>query len=66
MKARGYRWEGEKRVWYRDIEAVERDQELKWLKESVYGGTAATVEVETFDARTRWSEREGKKERVRI
>jgi len=45
---------------------VEREAELAWLKGSVYGGKGAGVEVESFDARTRYSEREGKKERVRI
>jgi DNA polymerase-3 subunit epsilon len=66
LKARGYRWEAEKRVWYRDIGAAEREAELGWLKESVYGGKSASVEVEEFDARTRYSGREGKKERVRV
>jgi len=31
----------------------------------VYGGTTATVEVETFDARVRYSQRDGKREKVR-
>ena len=65
LKARGYRWEGEKRVWYRDVEAVEREAELAWLKEAVYGGKGASVEVETFDARVRHSQRDGKREIVR-
>jgi DNA polymerase-3 subunit epsilon len=66
LKARGYRWEAEKRVWYRDLVAAGREAELAWLKESVYGGKNAVVEVETFDARVRYSGREGKKERVSI
>jgi DNA polymerase III subunit epsilon len=66
LKARGYRWESEKRVWYRDLSAEERDVELAWLKESIYGGTSAGVEIETFDARVRYSEREGTKEKVRL
>jgi DNA polymerase-3 subunit epsilon len=66
LKARGYRWEGEKRVWYRDLGAAEREVELAWLKETVYGGKSAGVEVETFDARTRYSGREGKIARVRV
>jgi DNA polymerase III subunit epsilon len=66
LKARGYRWEAEKRVWYRDLAVADREAELTWLKESVYGGKSADVEVETFDARVRFSGREGKKERVRL
>ncbi len=66
LKARGYRWEAEKRVWYRDLAAAGREAELAWLKESVYGGKNAVVEVETFDARVRYSGREGKKERVTL
>jgi DNA polymerase-3 subunit epsilon len=67
LKARGYRWEPEKKVWYRDLgpEAL-LQAELEWLKAEVYGGKSASVEIETFDARTRYSEREGKKERVRL
>ena len=66
LKARGYRWEAEKRVWYREIAAAEREAELAWLKETVYGGKSASVELETFDARVRYSGRDGKKERVTV
>ena len=66
LKARGYRWESEKRVWYRDVGGTEREAELAWLKEQVYGGKSASVEVETFDARLRWSGRAGRKERVTV
>ena len=66
LKARGYRWESEKRVWYRDLRTEEREVELAWIKEAVYGGKEAMVEVETFDAKTRYSGRDGKKERVRL
>lgn len=66
LKARGYRWEAEKRVWYRDLAAADREAELAWLKESVYGGKNAFVEVETFDARVRYSGREGQTERVSV
>lgn len=66
LKARGYRWDGEKRVWYRDLTAAERETELSWLKETVYGGQSAAVDVETFDARTRYSGRDGTREKVRL
>ena len=67
LKARGYRWEPERKVWYRDLPLEEPvEAELAWLKGEVYGGKGASVEVETFDARTRYSERNGKKDKVRI
>ncbi len=66
LKARGYRWDAEKRVWYRDLAAAEREAELARLKETVYGGKSAGVEIETFDARVRYSGRAGKTERVRV
>jgi DNA polymerase III subunit epsilon len=66
LKARGYRWEADRKVWYRDLGAAERDVELAWLKESVYRGKSAAVEVEAFDARTRYSGRAGTKQRVAL
>ena len=66
LKARGYRWQADRKVWYRDLEASDREVELAWLKETVYGGKGAGVEVETFDARSRYSGREGKIETVRL
>jgi hypothetical protein len=46
----------------RSQEAVQA--ELQWLKEAVFGGKGASVEIETLDARVRWSGRAGKRERV--
>jgi DNA polymerase-3 subunit epsilon len=66
LKARGYRWEPERKVWYRDLGTADLPDELTWLKGSVYGGKGASVEVETFDARTRYSGRAGKRERVSL
>jgi DNA polymerase-3 subunit epsilon len=67
LKARGYRWEAERRVWYRDLLPREAlDEELAWLKEKVYGGRSANVDVERFDARTRYSDRQGTREQVRL
>ena len=66
LKARGYRWESERRVWFGEVGAADREAELAWLKDAVYGGKGATIEVETIDARVRWSERSGVVERVRL
>jgi len=66
LKARGYRWESERRGWFGEVGAADREAELAWLKDAVYGGKGATIEVETIDARVRWSERSGAVERVRL
>ncbi|HEX7373930.1 MAG TPA: 3'-5' exonuclease [Steroidobacteraceae bacterium] len=66
LKQRGYRWVPEKRMWYGEIasrEAVEA--ELAWLKDSVYGGKSVALDLEEFDAKSRYSERAGKPEKVR-
>ena len=33
LKARGYRWNGEKRTWWTEIAATEQQAELNWLRE---------------------------------
>jgi len=67
LRVRGYRWESEQRCWYRELGgADDRDAECQWLRETVYGGRSAAVEVEAFDARTRYSGRAGKRERIRL
>jgi len=48
----------------RSQEAVQA--ELAWLKETVFGGKNVALEIEEFDAKTRYSGREGKKEKVRV
>lgn len=61
LKARGYRWDGEARVWHcslRDEEAL--NDELAWLRAEVYGQRRpAQVEVAVLDALTRYSLRPG-------
>ena len=38
LRARGYRWNGIKRFWSKDIPEIERTSEDSWLKENVYSG----------------------------
>jgi DNA polymerase-3 subunit epsilon len=66
LKARGYRWHADAKVWVRDLADAERVAELEWLKAAVYDGKSVEVEIETLDAKRRYSGREGKKERVRL
>ena len=60
LKARGYRWDGNQRVWGTVLrtEAALR-AELRWLADAVYGGRAVRVRVETLDASHRYSPRPG-------
>ncbi len=60
LKARGYRWDGSARVWFRTLPGDEAlEAELAWLKAEVYGGRRAQVEIEAQDALTRFSLRPG-------
>ncbi len=60
LKARGYRWNAEQKVWHTwlDDEAM-LQAECDWLKASVYGNRAARVQVEKLDARVKFSGRAG-------
>ncbi|WP_233245888.1 3'-5' exonuclease [Limnohabitans sp. Hippo4] len=61
LKARGYRWDAEARVWYTSVKsAAALDAEAEWLKAEVYGGRAARIGLETQDARVQFSSRSGK------
>lgn len=61
LKARGYRWDAEARVWFTAVKSAEAlDAEAEWLKSEVYGGRAARIGLETQDARVQFSSRSGK------
>jgi DNA polymerase III subunit epsilon len=66
LKTRGYRWNAERKVWMVSLAAADVEPEQSWLKESVYGGRSVELELETMDARVRYSGREGRKQRVCI
>ena len=56
LKARRYRWDNEGKVWYRTLAGTEAfNEEVAWLKATVYGGRSARIEVEERDARARFS-----------
>jgi len=47
LKARGYRWHAEQRVWYtRLADAAALQAECEWLRSVVYSGRAARVQLE--------------------
>lgn len=61
LKARGYRWDAEARVWYTAVKSAETlETEAAWLKSEVYGGRSARIGLETQDALVQFSSRSGK------
>jgi DNA polymerase III subunit epsilon len=60
LKARGYRWDAEARVWCCSLASPDLlDAECRWLRAEVYGRRVARVEVATLDSRVRHSLRSG-------
>lgn len=56
LKARQYRWNAEVKTWYRTLAGLDAfNEEVVWLKESIYGGRNAKIDVEERDARSRFS-----------
>jgi DNA polymerase-3 subunit epsilon len=67
LKARGYRWDAERRVWHGEVrDEAALDEERAWLKANVYGGRSSTIHVEKQDARTRYSARSGKRTSLKL
>ncbi len=61
LKARGYRWDAEAKVWSTAVKSLEAlEAEADWLKSQVYGGRAARIGLETQDALVQFSSRSGK------
>ena len=60
LKARGYRWDADAKVWFCTLADTERlEDELAWLKAEVYGRRSARVDIEALDSRVRYSARPG-------
>jgi DNA polymerase-3 subunit epsilon len=60
LKARGYRWNAEQRVWATRLKSdAELNTECEWLKENIYGQRRALVQIEKQDALVRFSSRAG-------
>lgn len=63
LKARGYRWNADQRVWHTRLDdKAALLEELTWLKENAYNNRAAVVAVEQLDALAKYSSRPGKTE----
>ena len=60
LKARGYRWDGEKKCWHNTVTGDDAIKaEVAWLKTNVYGGKKARVEIEVQNCLIRFSNRTG-------
>ena len=60
LKARGYRWNGDQRVWQTRLpDPAALQEECIWLKENAYNNRSAVVQLEKLDALTRYSARGG-------
>lgn len=60
LKARGYRWDGEGRVWWCGLASdTLLGAECEWLREEVYGRRSARVQLEALDSRVQYSSRSG-------
>lgn len=60
LKARGYRWSAEQKVWHTRLDSPHAlHEECVWLKENAYHQRSAVVQVEKLDAHTRYSNRPG-------
>ena len=60
LKARGYRWDGEARVWWCSLGSdALLDAECAWLRAEVYGQRSARVQLEAMDSWVQFSSRSG-------
>jgi DNA polymerase-3 subunit epsilon len=60
LKSRGYRWDGEGRVWWCSLASdTLLDAECAWLRSEVYGQRSARVQLEAMDSRVQYSSRSG-------
>lgn len=68
LKGRGYRWDGDARVWWCSLPGEAALQaEIDWLKSEVYGGSRrAQVECERLDGWSRFSGRGGDVEMISL
>jgi DNA polymerase-3 subunit epsilon len=62
LKARGYRWDAEARVWGCSLATPELlDAECDWLRENVYSRRAARLDIAALDSLVRYSLRPGER-----
>jgi DNA polymerase-3 subunit epsilon len=66
LRKRGYWWDATRRCWSCEVRSPARVQEeLAWLRDAVYAGKSVVIEQDEFDAKTRYSERDGQRTLLR-
>ncbi|HJV74721.1 MAG TPA: 3'-5' exonuclease [Noviherbaspirillum sp.] len=60
LKQHFYRWEADEKCWHKTVGEPVLSAEVEWLKAAVYGGRSVTLDVEVFDAYSRFSKRPGR------
>lgn len=64
LKARGYRWEAERKTWNGFVPQAGLPQEVDWLREHIYQARPFKLELEKIDALHRFTSRRGTTETV--
>jgi len=64
LKERGYRWDGERRLWSGFASLADLSIEIDWLRKEVYGNKAFKLELEKIDSFNRFTARHGATEVV--
>ena len=64
LKERGYRWDGERRLWSGFASQADLSIEIDWLRNEVFGNKAFKLELEKIDAFNRFTARRGATEIV--
>lgn len=59
LKERGYRWNGDRKVWGAFVTQDNLSQEIAWLKENIYANNAFKLELEKVNSYNRFSSRAG-------
>jgi len=66
LRQRGYWWDAGRRCWSVEVRSQEAVQEeLAWLRDTVFAGKNVEVDLDEYDARSRYSTREGRRTRLR-
>ncbi|OIQ89737.1 DNA polymerase III PolC-type [mine drainage metagenome] len=64
LKERGYRWDGERKLWNGSVPHADLSQEVDWLRGQVYANRSFKLELEKMDAYNRFTSRRGASEIV--
>jgi DNA polymerase-3 subunit epsilon len=66
LRQRGYWWDAGRRCWSVEVRSQEAVQEeLAWLRDAVYAGKNVEVDLDEYDARSRYSTREARRTKLR-